>query len=83
LSLSTEHRRDWRGGGTRVAGSLAMSGKSDRFEEAYRRARRKIGPDCWRHLTNEEQEAAVAEELRILSEENGEPSGGDKLSDGA
>jgi hypothetical protein len=42
---------------------------SDKFEEAYRRARRKVGEAAWRLLTSAEQEAAVAAELRAMADE--------------
>ena len=42
---------------------------SDKFEEAYRCARRKVGAAAWRRLSDEEQEEAVAAELRALEEE--------------
>ena len=42
---------------------------SEKFEEAYRRARAKIGAAAWRRLSNAEQEAAVAAELRIIEGE--------------
>jgi hypothetical protein len=45
---------------------------SDKFEKAYRRARRKVGAEAWRRLSNEEQEEAVAAELRALDEPRGE-----------
>jgi hypothetical protein len=42
---------------------------SDKFKEAYERARRKVGARAWRRLSNEEQEEAVAAALRALEEE--------------
>ena len=56
---------------------------SDRFEEAYRRARRKVGSVAWRQLSNEQQEATVATEMRALEEEQpGEDCGGSDHSNG-
>jgi len=42
---------------------------SDKFEEAYRRARGKFGAEAWHRLPDEEREQAVAAELRNLGEE--------------
>jgi hypothetical protein len=40
----------------------------DAFRTAYDRARAKIGVDKWAHLSNVEQERAVAEEFQKLTE---------------
>ena len=54
---------------------------SDKFEEAYRRARGKVGATAWRQLSDKEQEEAVAAELRRIEDEgNGETGGGDNQS---
>ena len=46
---------------------------SDDFETAYRRARARIGEQRWPTLSKEEQEWAVAEEMRIIEQERREP----------
>jgi hypothetical protein len=51
---------------------IGVTTMSDKFETAYRRARQKIGEERWPLLSDEEQEWAVAEELRILENENPE-----------
>ena len=43
---------------------------SDDFTRAHQRARRKIG-EAWPLLSDEEQEEAVAREMRALEEERG------------
>jgi len=48
---------------------------TDKFEEAYRRARRKIGAAAWRRLSDEEREEAVAVELRALEEDSRDENG--------
>ena len=50
---------------------------TNKFEEAYRRARRKIDAAAWQRLTNEEREEAVAAELRTLEEELRDKNGDD------
>lgn len=56
---------------------------SDKFEEAYRRARRKAGAATWRLLSDKQQEEAVAAELRALeAEPPGESHGDDDHSNG-
>jgi len=41
----------------------------DDFQTAYKRAREKVGQAVWPTLSNEQQEAAVAEEMRAIEAE--------------
>ena len=42
---------------------------TDTFPNAYRRARHTVGETAWSCLSDAQQAAAVAEELRLLQEE--------------
>ena len=73
-------RHPTHGAGNPIIGDLGMS---DKFEEAYRRARRKVSAAAWRRLSDAEKEEAVAAELRALEEKPpGETCGSDDQSDG-